>query len=186
MTDRNQRLSNDTATLRTPASSPTPQCCCSTSRRSASAWPNTPRDPPDCTVFYFPDGVTGAVDIRGGAPGVLQHPWNYYDAICFAGGSLYGIEAASGVAAELLATTAIKLSTFITIASSRLPRSATNSRARTPSIPTKRWGEPRSGRSAVGSFPLALHAGAGASATVGKGVRFAYRKPAESRAAPSP
>ena len=30
--------------------------------------------PTGTTVFYFPDGVKGAVDVRGGAPGTLNAP----------------------------------------------------------------------------------------------------------------
>jgi L-aminopeptidase/D-esterase-like protein len=58
--------------------------------------------PTGCTVFHFPAGVATAVDIRGGYPGVVgNYEWNH--AICFAGGSLYGLEAAFGVTAELFA-----------------------------------------------------------------------------------
>lgn len=58
--------------------------------------------PTGCTVFYFPDGVKTAVDIRGGYPGVsFQYEFNH--AICFVGGSLLGLEAAAGVGAELFA-----------------------------------------------------------------------------------
>jgi L-aminopeptidase/D-esterase-like protein len=68
--------------------------------------------PTGATVFYFAKGAFAAVDVRGGAPGTLMTdgirngydsgdaPW--IDAICFAGGSCYGLEAASGVMAELL------------------------------------------------------------------------------------
>lgn len=59
--------------------------------------------PTGCTVFYFPKGASVAVDIRGGSPGVIEPDYGWYDAICFAGGSLYGLEAAMGVRAELLA-----------------------------------------------------------------------------------
>jgi len=55
-----------------------------------------------CTVFHFPDGAKTAVDIRGGTPGVTT-PYEWCHAICLAGGSLYGLEAASGVHAELFA-----------------------------------------------------------------------------------
>src|SRR5687768_8706587 len=52
--------------------------------------------PTGCTVFYFPDGVETAVDVRGGWPGVSQE-FDFSDAICFAGGSLVGLEAIWGV-----------------------------------------------------------------------------------------
>lgn len=64
--------------------------------------------PTGCTVFEFPKGTVGTVDIRGGAPGTIStgHLVNRVgpvSAISFAGGSQYGVEAATGVAAELLA-----------------------------------------------------------------------------------
>ena len=85
MTERKQRLSNDTAPL-------TPRIVTDAlvldfdfpALRIGVA--EYPEGPTGCTVFFFPDGVTGAVDIRGGAPGgLLPHPWGRYDAICFAG-----------------------------------------------------------------------------------------------------
>ena len=57
--------------------------------------------PTGCTVFSFlPDGVACATDVRGGSPGVLGD-YEWVHAICLAGGSLYGLEAATGVAAEI-------------------------------------------------------------------------------------
>jgi 6-aminohexanoate-oligomer endohydrolase len=58
--------------------------------------------PTGCTVFSFlPDGAACAVDVRGGSPGTLGGHYEWVHAICLAGGSLYGLEAASGVAAEI-------------------------------------------------------------------------------------
>jgi L-aminopeptidase/D-esterase-like protein len=58
--------------------------------------------PTGCSVFYFPKGAATTVDIRGGSVGVIgNYEWNH--AICLAGGSLYGLEAATGVSAELFA-----------------------------------------------------------------------------------
>ena len=57
--------------------------------------------PTGCTVLYLPDGADCAVDVRGGSPGLLGD-YPRVDAICLAGGSLYGLEAVSGVAAGLL------------------------------------------------------------------------------------
>ncbi|HEV2131673.1 MAG TPA: P1 family peptidase [Longimicrobiaceae bacterium] len=64
--------------------------------------------PTGATVFYFPAGVTAAVDVRGGAPGTvatdflrLAYESSFVDAISFAGGSSYGLGAASGVALEI-------------------------------------------------------------------------------------
>jgi L-aminopeptidase/D-esterase-like protein len=59
--------------------------------------------PTGCTVFHFPNKAFVSVDIRGGSPGVMEHGYGDYDAICFAGGSLLGLEAAAGVRAEVLA-----------------------------------------------------------------------------------
>ena len=59
--------------------------------------------PTGCTVFLFPAGSACSVDIRGGSPGVNGAGYEIVEAICLAGGSLYGLEAAAGVAAELLA-----------------------------------------------------------------------------------
>lgn len=59
--------------------------------------------PTGCTVFHFPKGVSTAVDIRGGSVGASETGYGWYHALCFAGGSLYGLEAALGVRAELLA-----------------------------------------------------------------------------------
>jgi L-aminopeptidase/D-esterase-like protein len=66
--------------------------------------------PTGVTVFHFPDRVYGVVDTRGGAPAssltdALKAGYGkYVNAIVFSGGSAYGLEAASGVAAGLLAS----------------------------------------------------------------------------------
>ena len=56
------------------------------------------------TVVLVPDGATGAVDQRGGAPGTretnLLEPENlvrHVNAVCLSGGSAYGLAAADGV-----------------------------------------------------------------------------------------
>ena len=58
--------------------------------------------PTGCTVFHFPAVAMQAVDVRGGSPGTIGGG-DWVHAICLAGGSLYGLEAATGVAAELFA-----------------------------------------------------------------------------------
>ena len=58
--------------------------------------------PTGCTVFHFPGGASVATDIRGGSPATLGGA-EWVRAICFAGGSFYGLEATMGVAAELFA-----------------------------------------------------------------------------------
>ena len=59
--------------------------------------------PTGCTVFYFPKGVSTAVDLRGGAVGSIETNYNWYEAICFSGGSSYRLESTVGVRAELFA-----------------------------------------------------------------------------------
>lgn len=59
--------------------------------------------PTGCTVFYFPEAAALSVDVRGGSPGVNGQHLEAINAICLAGGSLYGLEASTGVAAELFA-----------------------------------------------------------------------------------
>src|SRR6266545_6923365 len=60
--------------------------------------------PTGCTVILAKDGTVGSVDVRGGAPGTreteLLNPVNdvqIVNAIVLAGGSAYGLDAASGV-----------------------------------------------------------------------------------------
>jgi L-aminopeptidase/D-esterase-like protein len=66
--------------------------------------------PTGATVFYFPNGGMAAVDARGGSVASFNterlrlgydRPSIY--AVCFAGGASYGLEASSGVLAELFA-----------------------------------------------------------------------------------
>ena len=59
--------------------------------------------PTGCTVFAFPKVASLHIDVRGGSPGINGEHLNVTNAICFAGGSLYGLEASTGVAAELFA-----------------------------------------------------------------------------------
>jgi L-aminopeptidase/D-esterase-like protein len=66
--------------------------------------------PTGATVFYLPGGAMGAVDARGGAAATvnterlrLGHERPTVRAMVFAGGASYGLEAAAGVMAELLA-----------------------------------------------------------------------------------
>ncbi|WP_020672964.1 P1 family peptidase [Amycolatopsis nigrescens] len=57
--------------------------------------------PTGCTVLHFPEGARTAIDARGGAVG-LSGGYQFHQAIVFAGGSVYGLEAAAGVSTELL------------------------------------------------------------------------------------
>jgi L-aminopeptidase/D-esterase-like protein len=58
--------------------------------------------PTGCTVVHVPAGARTAVDARGGAVG-MSGGYEFNHAICLAGGSVYGLAAAAGVSAELLA-----------------------------------------------------------------------------------
>jgi L-aminopeptidase/D-esterase-like protein len=62
-----------------------------------------PEGPTGCTVFVFDDYASSHCDVRGGSPGVIGEGYPLVNAVCFAGGSIYGLEAATGAAAELFA-----------------------------------------------------------------------------------
>ena len=62
------------------------------------------RRPTGCTVVIAPEGAVGGVDVRGASPGTreteLLHPVNAVErvhAVLLAGGSAFGLDAASGV-----------------------------------------------------------------------------------------
>jgi len=61
-----------------------------------------------CTVIICPDGATGAVDVRGGAPATREtdllrpeETVQILNAVVLSGGSAYGLSASCGVADEL-------------------------------------------------------------------------------------
>ena len=56
--------------------------------------------PTGCTVFSFPADMATAIDARGGMVGKTGD-YDWCQAICLAGGSLPGLEAAAGVSAAL-------------------------------------------------------------------------------------
>lgn len=121
--------------------------------------------PTGCTVLHFPNGsVACATDVRGGAPGVIGG-YPRTDAICFAGGSLYGLEAISGVAGELLQRRGAAKWGKIAIVSGAIifdfgPRE-------TLIYPDKELGRRALLAATTGSIPLG-RCGAGRLATVGK------------------
>jgi 6-aminohexanoate-oligomer endohydrolase len=122
--------------------------------------------PTGCTVLQLPPGGAAcAVDIRGGSPGTIgAYEWTH--AICFAGGSLYGLEAACGVAAELMAARGYTVGwTDIELVGGAIiydfgPRENTV-------YPDRELGRAALRAAKEGSFPLGAR-GAGRSATVGK------------------
>jgi 6-aminohexanoate-oligomer endohydrolase len=129
--------------------------------------------PTGCTVFCFPGGpVPCSIDVRGGSPAVSGAGIDFVDAICLAGGSLYGLEAAAGVAAEELARRdystdwlAIPLVCGAIIFDWGPRQNAV--------YPDKELGRAALRSAKPGVFPLGLR-GAGRSATAGK--LFAYEE----------
>ena len=61
-----------------------------------------PDGPTGVTVLHFTQGAAMVADIRGGSPGFVGD-YGFVHAVTLAGGSLLGLEAVAGVAAELFA-----------------------------------------------------------------------------------
>jgi 6-aminohexanoate-oligomer endohydrolase len=59
--------------------------------------------PTGCTVFSLGTRASVSIDVRGGSPDVSAGHREVIEAVCFAGGSLYGLEASAGAAAEFFA-----------------------------------------------------------------------------------
>ena len=169
-----ERRSNDTVRLtpRIPEDGPALTFDFPALRVGVAEYPDGPTG---CTVFSFPDGVAAAADVRGGSAGTigtegLRHGDGWLHAICLAGGSSYGLEAATGVAAELLARTGyatgwqdIKAVSGAIIFDYRPRDNAI--------YPDKELGRAALRAARPGRFPLGPR-GAGSSATVGKGFDF--------------
>jgi L-aminopeptidase/D-esterase-like protein len=130
--------------------------------------------PTGCTVFHFTGGAMLERDVRGGSPGTFGD-LDWVDAICLAGGSLYGLEACTGVAAELFEQrgydtgwTAIADVTGAIIFDFGPRENAV--------YPDKELGRAALRAAREGSFPLGQR-GAGRSATVGKTFGFELAEP---------
>jgi 6-aminohexanoate-oligomer endohydrolase len=130
--------------------------------------------PTGCTVFHFTGGAMLERDVRGGSPGTFGD-LDWVDAICFAGGSLYGLEACTGVAAELFEQrgydtgwNAIADVTGAIIFDFGPRENAV--------YPDKELGRTALRNAREGSFPLGQR-GAGRSATVGKTFGFEQAEP---------
>jgi L-aminopeptidase/D-esterase-like protein len=120
--------------------------------------------PTGCTVLSFPKGAASAVDVRGGSPGLIGG-YERVDAVCFAGGSLYGLEAATGVASEILAVRNTAIWGSIARVSGAI---IYDFGSRSNLIyPDKTLGRAAFLAAKEGSFPLGQR-GAGRSASVGK------------------
>jgi L-aminopeptidase/D-esterase-like protein len=130
--------------------------------------------PTGCTVFHFADGATAATDVRGGSPGTIGG-YEWVRAICLAGGSLYGLEAATGVAAELFAAGGYEVG-WTSIATVSGAIVFDYGRRANSIYPDKELGRAAFRAAREGSFPLGAR-GAGRSATVGKTFELGEGEP---------
>jgi 6-aminohexanoate-oligomer endohydrolase len=131
--------------------------------------------PTGCTAFLFGEGGHMSVDVRGGSAGVLGGTYEWTHAICLAGGSLYGLEAATGVAAEIFRGRGYATGwTEIPLVAGAIifdygPRD-------NAVYPDKELGRAAVRAARPSSFPLGGR-GAGRSATVGKTFEFSGGEP---------
>jgi L-aminopeptidase/D-esterase-like protein len=130
--------------------------------------------PTGCTVLRFPEGAAVETDVRGGSPGTIG-AFEFVDAICLAGGSLLGLEATTGVAAELLASRDYRIGWL------EMPAVAGAivfdfGRRDNAVYPDKELGRAALRAARPGRFPLGAR-GAGRSATVGKTFEFGQGEP---------
>src|SRR4051794_25590919 len=118
------------------------------------------------TVFQFlPARAPRAPHVRAGSPGQLGG-FDWVHAICLAGGSLYGLEAATGVAAEILAQRGHEVGwTNIPNVSGAIVYDF--GRRETTVYPDKALGRAALTAAREGVFPLGAR-GAGRSVSVGK------------------
>ena len=124
--------------------------------------------PTGCTVFHFPDVASMHIDVRGGSPGINGEHLTLTNAICFAGGSLYGLEASTGVAAELFAKRGYS-TRWMDIALVSGAIIFDYGRRQNSIYPDKELGRAAVRAMKPGRFPLGPH-GAGSSATAGHGA----------------
>jgi L-aminopeptidase/D-esterase-like protein len=124
--------------------------------------------PTGCTVFGFPRVASLHIDVRGGSPGINGEHLSVTNAICFAGGSLYGLEASTGVAAELFAKRGYSTN-WQDIALVQGAIIFDYGRRSNAIYPDKDLGRAAVRALQPGRFPLGPH-GAGCSATAGHGT----------------
>ena len=124
--------------------------------------------PTGCTVFGFPELASLHIDVRGGSPGINGEHLTLTNAICFAGGSLYGLEASTGVAAELFALRGHSTA-WMDIALVCGAIIYDYGRRENAIYPDKELGRAAVRALRPGRFPLGPH-GAGCSATAGHGA----------------
>ena len=127
--------------------------------------------PTGCTVFHFDPPALCVADLRGGAHATILTDYlrdgsgGHVDAICLAGGSCYGLEAATGVSAELLARR--NYSTAWQDIAGVTGAIIYDFRRRNAVYPDKALGRAALQAAVPGRFPLGRR-GAGRSATCGK------------------
>jgi L-aminopeptidase/D-esterase-like protein len=124
--------------------------------------------PTGCTVFHLPEVASMHIDVRGGSPGINGEHLTVVNAICFAGGSLYGLEASTGVAAELFAKRGYSTK-WMDIALVAGAIIFDYGRRENAIYPDKELGRAAVRALRPGRFPLGPH-GAGCSATAGHGT----------------
>ena len=123
--------------------------------------------PTGCTVIHFPKVASMHIDVRGGSPGISGEHLTAINAICLAGGSLYGLEACAGVAAELFAKRAYSTK-WMDIALVSGACIFDFGRRANAVYPDKELGRAAVRALRPGAFPMGAH-GAGCSATAGHG-----------------
>jgi L-aminopeptidase/D-esterase-like protein len=123
--------------------------------------------PTGCTVIHFPKVASMQIDVRGGSPGINGEYLSVINAICFAGGSLYGLEASTGVAAELFARRGYSTK-WMDIALVSGAIIFDYGRRANAIYPDKELGRAAVRALRPGAFPMGAH-GAGCSATAGHG-----------------
>ena len=123
--------------------------------------------PTGCTVMHFPKVASMQIDVRGGSPGINGEHLTAINAICFAGGSLYGLEASTGVAAELFARRGYSTK-WMDIALVSGAIIFDYGRRQNSIYPDKELGRAAVRALRPGVFPMGAH-GAGSSATAGHG-----------------
>lgn len=130
--------------------------------------------PTGCTVFHFTGGAMLERDVRGGSPGTFGD-LDWVDAICLAGGSLYGLEACTGVAAELFEQRGHDTSwgAIADVTGAIIFDFGPRANA---VYPDKELGRAAFRAARDGAFPLGRR-GAGRSATVGKTFGFEQAEP---------
>jgi 6-aminohexanoate-oligomer endohydrolase len=113
--------------------------------------------------------------VRGGSPGTTGDAYPYVDAICLAGGSIYGLEAVAGVNAELLARREHRTGwlEIPLVAGSIIYDWGPRDNA---VYPDKKLGRAALRSARPGIFPLGAR-GAGRSATAGKHFGYEGREP---------